>query len=112
MSLATLAEIGLKALHWQEAIEQRRAARIKLRNAYSTFRSKRNLGGYITKGTDLYDMMMEETDIDFTKLQEAKRAERSAARKLESACVRASKELDADAQAATAIRKVMEKSHE
>ena len=110
MSLATLAEIGIKALRLQEAVDKRRTARARLDQAYSTFRRRYNQGGYITKGSERYELMMEDTGPEYTALVTAKRAVQSARRNLESVCKRAQKELQAGEQSQAAIRRIMEKA--
>jgi len=110
MSLASLAEIGVKALRLQEAVDKRRAARANLRSAYSAFRSRYNAGDYIAKGTERYEMMMEDTSAQYALLGAAERAEQSARRSLETVCKRAQKEIQAGAQAEAAVRRIMEKA--
>lgn len=110
MSLATLAEIGIKALRLQEAVDKRRIARVNLREAYATFRSKYNRGDYVTKGTERYELMMEDTKPNYVALGIAESAELSARRSLETACKRAQRELTAGVSAETAVRRIMEKA--
>lgn len=110
MSLATLAEIGVKALRLQEAVEKRRAANLTLRRAYADFRQRYNQGDYITKHTERWEMMLEDTAPQYALLGAAERVEKSARRSLETACKRAHQELQAGAQAEALVRNLMEKA--
>ena len=110
MSLATLAEIGIKALRLQEAIDKKRAAREVLRKAYSTYRHRYGNGTYFDKTSDRYGLMMVATNREHSVLCTAQHELESARRSLERACKRAQKELKAGASAEAAVRRIMEKA--
>lgn len=110
MSLAALAEIGIKALRLQEAIDKRRSARLALRDAYSAYRSRYGNGAYFDKTSDRYALMMVATKREHSVLCCAQMDLESARRSLERACKRAQKELKAGASAEAAVRRIMEKA--
>lgn len=110
MSLATLAEIGIKALRLQEAIDKRRTARASLRRAYATYRHAHGNGDYFDKSSDRYALMLMATDREHSILCTAKYEVKNAQQNLERACKRAQKELKAGASAEAAVRRIMEKT--
>lgn len=110
MSLATLAEIGIKALRVQEAIDKRRIARASLIRAYATYRHAHGNGDYFDKSSDRYALMMMATDREHSMLCTAKYELGLAQSSLERACKRAQKELKAGASAEAAVRRIMEKT--
>ncbi|QIL71636.1 hypothetical protein G7048_15510 [Diaphorobacter sp. HDW4B] len=112
MSLATLAEIGIKALRLQEAIDKKRAARHALDAAYSTYKKRRHGGSGVRydRVSDEYSLMLMATDREHSMLCTAKYELGLAQRSLERACKRAQKELKAGASAEAAVRRIMEKA--
>lgn len=110
MSLATLAEIGIKALRLQDAADKKRKAREVLRRAYSAYRGQHAAGGFLHKESTAYNRMLTATDREYDAYQLAQREVANARRSLETACKRAAKELAAGASAETAVRRIMEKA--
>ncbi|UBB16165.1 hypothetical protein [Comamonas odontotermitis] len=113
MSLATLAEVGIKALRLQEAIDKKRTARRALDAAYTAYKQRRHGGGggiRYDRDSDEYSLMLLATDREHSALCTAKYDLGLAQRSLERACKRAHKELKAGASAEAAVRRIMEKA--
>lgn len=112
MSLATLAEIGIKALRVQEAIDKKRVARLALLAAYSTYKQRRHGGScvHFDRNSDEYSLMLVATKREYSVLCTAKYELDLAQRSLERACKRAQKELKAGASAEAVVRRIMEKT--
>lgn len=112
MSLATLAEIGIRALRLQEAIDKKRAARHALDAAYSAYKKRRhgNDGVRYDRNGDEYSLMLMATKREYSALSTAKYELGLAQSSLERACKRGQKELKAGASAEAAVRRIMEKT--
>lgn len=110
MSLATLAEIGIKALRLQEATEKKRSARAALLEAYAAYRQRHGDGSYFAKDSDRYAQMLAATSREHSMLCSAKYDLAAASRSLERTCKRAQKELKAGASAEATVRRIMEKA--
>ena len=105
MITSTMADIAIKALQLQEAIDKRRGADDLLRRAYLRFKHKAGFD-YVAKDHPLMLEMQEATRLDYARVQAAKAAERAAKQRLERACRRAQAEMAAGTQAHSVIKKL------
>lgn len=88
MSLATLAEIGIKALKLQECIDARKVVAERFGKACAGWKNKRGIA-YIEKHTDQWDEMLAGVSDAHRAILRAKADEANARKRLERACRKA-----------------------
>lgn len=94
MSFATLADIAIKALQLQEAMDARRAADDILRSAYHRYKIA-NGTEYVDRDSPAMQLIKDATALPFARVKAAKALERAAKQRLERACRRAQAEMAA-----------------
>lgn len=102
MSLAILAEIGVKAMQFDQATNARRTAKRHYDQACKDWKIDSS-AGYVAKGSSEWDEMLAETKPAYLGLCDAKDVEKNARAKLARACAKAEREMAAGAAAVQAI---------
>lgn len=107
MSLATLADIGIKAIRLQEATDRRKVVGEEFSKACHRW-NQDNGGGYIERHSERWDRMLEGVDREYQAILRAKADESNARARLSRACKKAQKELAAGRSAQEILRRASE----
>ena len=83
--LKTTKEIGLMAIEVHQCMKERKLAKMRLKEAYIRWAHNTKTFHHFERESPEWDRMMAATDPEFLALEEAKRRERNAARRLERA---------------------------
>ena len=109
MSLATLAEIGIKAIRLQEMVDHRKVVGKAFGDACFEWKQANGFS-YIPKHSSEWDQMLEGISREHAAIRRAKADETNARARLSRACIKAQKEMAAGLATNEILNRAMETS--